>query len=126
MSSAGRAVIYDHSTLLVDDRENLKQFATTLGDLKRRGHPLVVFSTHQQGIDAKLAARGLPAPDLFVTRQEAKAAKGSPNWVRYAAGRLGLLPHNFFYVGDDEQDWRTAINSGVMYMHAKWAKPVPK
>jgi hypothetical protein len=125
MSQAQKAVIFDYSTLLVDDAGATAALATALTDLGRRGLRLIAFSTHNRDLNAELAARGLPRVDLLVTRSEVGAAKGSPRWIGHLCDTLGVPAHRLFYVGDDEQDWRTAINSGVMYLHATWAKAKP-
>jgi hypothetical protein len=120
-----KAVIYDYSTLLIDDPAHLEQLRATIGDLRERGVKLVSFSTHPRNMDAELRRRNLPQLDLFVTSKDVGAKKGSPVWLTYTAGRLGIATHRLFYVGDDELDWRTAINAGVMFVHAKWAGPKP-
>jgi phosphoribosylpyrophosphate synthetase len=122
-----KGTIFDHSTILVDSRD-AKLVATVralLENLKAAGLKLVIFSTNPQDIDTALNQRGFPPKDLFLTREDVGENKGSPAWVRMAAERLDAQPHDLLYVGDDERDWRSAINTATFYMHAGWTGPIP-
>lgn len=125
MSETLKAVIFDYSVLLKNEAQILDQIRTLLEKLRAFGLRIVVFSTHERDIDDDLRSRALPTPDLFLTKRQLGVNKGSPRWVEKAAERLSLRTHQFAYVGDDELDWRTAINTPVFYMHAGWSGPVP-
>src|SRR5262249_5246563 len=60
--------------------------------------------------------------DLFLTSEDVGAKKGSPQWITVGAERLGIAPRQLCYVGDDDLDWKTAINAGVLFLHASWSK----
>jgi hypothetical protein len=121
---AVKAVIFDHNTLIVpvENGELLGQLRKLVLGLKSLGLAIVVFSTHPYDIHGELVRRGLPAPDLFLTKEDVKKNKGSPVWIQVASQRLDLKPWEFFYVGSDEWDWRTAINAGVLSIYAAWSR----
>lgn len=128
MADRIEAVIFDHTTLVLPAGKADHQAASRdlIQRLKGVGLRIVVFSTHRTNISVELADRGLPAPDLYLTSEDVpdKKAKGSPVWVREAARRLRIAPHQCLYVGDDMLDWRTAISAATLYLHAGWAKPL--
>lgn len=122
-----KAVIFDHSTLCVEDETLLAKIGKLLAELRERDLKIVVFSTHEMDINAELEKRGLPGVDLFLTRLDVGAAKGSPEWVIKAAQLLGINKSQFLYIGDGMWDWLTAINTPIVYLHAGWvAGPDPK
>jgi hypothetical protein len=123
MSPTNKAVIFDYSTLLIANPAHLAELRAGLVSLKSRGVRVVAFSTHKRNLSAELVARRLPDVDLFLTKEDVGAAKGSPAWIDRTASTLGIERHKLFYIGDDALDWRTAINCGVMYLHAKWSVP---
>lgn len=127
MSHALKGVVFDHSTLLVEPRR--EKLLSALGGLLRQlrscGLKVAVLSTHPKDIDAELGARGLPDVDLFLSRSDVGANKGSPRWLRAAALGLGVETHELAYVGDDRLDWVSAINAATFYMHALWSKRQP-
>ena len=122
-----KGVIFDHSTILVDSRDArlVAAVRSLLENLKAAGLNLVIFSTHPQDIDTALKQRGFPTTDLFLTKRDVGENKGSPIWVRTAADRLGARTHELLYVGDDVLDWRNAINTATLYLHAGWVGPLP-
>src|SRR4051812_29781334 len=93
------AVIFDFSTLLVPGNPALPALKELLAHIKARGIRIVVFSTRAMDVDAQLAQVGLPAADLALFERDVGAPKGSPDWIREAAGRLGARPHQLLYVG---------------------------
>jgi len=122
MSAILKAVIFDHSTLLGSFKPQIDQELKGVMEwLKSLTVKIVVFSTHPQNINSKLVAKSFPMADLVLTRRDVGANKGSDAWVKKAASTLGLELNEFLYIGDDERDWRSAINAGVFYGHAKWA-----
>jgi hypothetical protein len=120
-------VIFDHSCILLSNPPPrlLKRLSTLLTQIKQQGLHFVVFSTHSQPINDKLAQLGLPPADLIITQAEAGKPKGSPQWIYETATRLGVQPYQLLMIGDDARDWRSAINSATIYIHAKWAGPLP-
>jgi hypothetical protein len=88
------------------------------------GVKIVVFSTHRIPIRERLQSHEYPAVDLYLdSSMLGGKKKGSKAWVARAESELGIPHHDMLYVGDDEQDWREAINTGTFPLHAKWAKP---
>ncbi len=126
MAARPKAVIFDHTTFLVDDANVTAQLRQLQNDLKKHGVKTVVFSTHPlRNFARQVADRGYPAVDLLLTRADVGISKGSPKWVDKAAERLDIPCHRFFYLGDDDLDWKTANNSGILYLHANWSKAMP-
>jgi hypothetical protein len=126
MAGQPKAAIFDHSTLLGQTPAVTAGLREVQNNLHALGVKTVVFSTHPiPNFAGRIAACGYPAVDLLLTRADVGVNKGSPQWVTEAAGRLGIPVHRFFYLGDDERDWRTAINSGILYLHAGWTGPLP-
>lgn len=124
-----RGVIFDHSTLLVNPRDErlLQELRNLMQKLRAFGLKVGVFSTHPKDIDAELRARELPEVDLFVTRPDLEArwpgrkvSKGSTVWLEWAAEAFETETFRLLYIGDDRQDWLTAINTATFYLHAGW------
>lgn len=124
-----QGVIFDHTTLLVNPRDEslLQELRGLLEQLRALGLKVGVFSTHTRDIDAELAARGLPEVDLFLTRLDLEArwpgrkvGKGSTKWLEWAAEEFETKTFRLLYIGDDRQDWLTAINTATFYLHAGW------
>ncbi|MER8096488.1 hypothetical protein [Streptomyces goshikiensis] len=82
------------------------------------------LSEHQR---QHLAALDYPDPDLLVDLSHIASGKrrGSPHWVDVVTQAFALERYELLYVGYTAMDWRTAINSGVMYQHAAWAARMP-
>ena len=51
--------------------------------------------------------------DIVVGGEDVKAAKPSPEGVRFALEHLGSAPQETFYIGDSPVDAETACNAGV-------------
>lgn len=90
--------------------------------LQARGHKVAVFATDPIPIQERLHQYGLPAVDLYLDSGVVGSKKGSKAWITEAVRRLGIPRHGMLYVGDDQQDWREAINTGTFPLHARWAK----
>jgi hypothetical protein len=121
-TARSKAVIFDYSTLLVDDEDTLECLRGLLDNLRALGVRIVSFSTHARHMNREMERRRLPPLDLFLTSADVGARKGSPTWITAAAESLGIEPCQTCYVGDDDLDWKTAINAGVMFLHANWSK----
>lgn len=121
-------VIFDHSSILLHnpDPNLLDEIKRLLGLIKSHRLTFTVFSTHAQPINERLATFGLPPADLIVTEVDVGKRKGSPEWIREAARKLGTEPYQLLMVGDDARDWRSAINAATVYIHAHWAEEMPE
>ncbi len=127
-----QGIIFDYSTLLVDPMNEglLQELRKLLEQLRAFGLKVGVFSTRPKDIDAELATRELPAIDLFLTRPDLEArwpgqkvGKGSPKWLEWAAEEFETETFRLLYIGDDRQDWLTAINTPTFYLRAGWGQP---
>ena len=116
-----KAVIFDHTTLLVDDPTRLAELRALLKTLETWGIVVIAFSTHSKHFDVAFHARNLPLPSLILTRDDVGKNKGSPSWVERVCHITGIDAHHMLYVGDDDLDYKTAINAGVMYLHVLWS-----
>jgi hypothetical protein len=122
-------VIFDYSCILLSNPSPtpklLGRIKGLLTQIKSQGLSFIVFSTHSQPINEKLARFGLPPADLIITQNDVGKAKGSPEWIYETARRLNIEPYQLLIIGDDARDWRSAINSATVYIHAKWATALP-
>jgi len=126
MANPAKAVIFDQSTVFLDSPEAVGEVRTLLCQLADLNVRRLVFSNNSIPNFAQRAEqRGYPPFEMLVTRADVGIPKGSPRWVEYASNRMGLPAHHFFSVGDDNHDWQTAINSGVLYAHAGWSRACP-
>lgn len=119
------AVVFDYSTILNKDEQTTNEIRLLLDELKALGLKIGIFSTYPININSELSRLNLPQVDLFLTRPDVGENKGNSKWFAVASQRLGVPLQSFLYVGDDELDWLTALQSGVVYLHATWAKVRP-
>lgn len=121
-------VIFDYSCLLLSQPapKLLARLQQLLTQIKSHGLKLIVFSTHPQDFNLKFDQMGLPRPDLIITEKDTGKRKGSPEWIYETARRFNVSQNNFLMVGDDSRDWRSAINTPTIYIHAKWAAALPQ
>jgi Haloacid dehalogenase-like hydrolase len=118
-----KCVIFDHTTVRLNNTKQalLTELNTLMEQLKDRDIKIVVLSTETLDINQEMMQRGLPAPDAFFCKNDIGANKGSPLWVEKPAQHFGIEIFEILYVGDDELDWRSAINAGAMFLLAMWA-----
>ena len=126
---AVRAVIFDYKTLLMQPRTSeALQAGSFLQWLRGRGLRWCLLtdplSADQQ---AAFLALGYLSPDVHISKADIPSGKnrGSPRWIDAVTARLGVARHELLYIGCTALDWRTAINSGVLYIHAGWAATMP-
>lgn len=125
-----RAVIFDYKALLAEPGTQLAIRISALLDLLRyHGLQICIFSTEPltTAQSCILAALGCSPVDHYISKSYIQSGKnrGSPDWVKAASQVIGIDSYEFLYIGTTILDWRTAINAGVFYMHASWAKPMP-
>ena len=127
---AVKAVIFDYKTLLMQPRTSeALQAGGFLQWLCGRGLRWCLFSTDpfSAGQQAAFSALGCLPPDVHIQKTDIPSGKnrGSPDWIDAVTARLGVARHELLYIGCTALDWRTAINSGVLYIHAGWAASMP-
>lgn len=130
MVMPAKAVIFDYKTLLLKPgNAAAAETAALLHSLAARGLQWCILSTDPLSPAQKerIQQLGYPAPSLLVDRSHIAGGKnrGSPAWIDAVTTALHLQRYELLYVGCTALDWRTAINSGVMYQHAAWAAPMP-
>jgi len=125
-----RVVIFDYKALLAQPGTAHAYSARAMLDwLHAQGIRWCIFSTdpfseHQQQWFTQL---GYPPASLRVDLSHIASGKrrGSPDWVDVVTQAFRLQRYELLYVGCTTLDWRTAINSGVLYLHANWAAAQP-
>ncbi|WP_182907560.1 hypothetical protein [Microbispora sp. H13382] len=127
---AVQAVIFDYKTLLMRPGTPQAQAARGMLEwLRDRGLRWCVFTTDpfSENYRQDFGQLGYPEPDLLVDLGHIASGKrrGSPDWVDTVTAAFELERRELLYVGCNVMDWRTAINSGVLYLHACWAGPMP-
>jgi hypothetical protein len=88
-------------------------------DLRAMGMRLAVAS-NRPGASLKLRRVGLAA-DLIIDRALVRVNKGSPAWVERALQEFGVERNELVWLGDTDNDMRSAVNGGVIYFHAGWS-----
>lgn len=118
-----RVVILDYKAIqgggVIEDKTQM------IKDLQARGLHLVLFTTDPTDAALALAKVGSPSVALHLSRDDVGVNRGSKRWVEEVCRRLDVSTEELFYIGTTVLDWRTAINSGVAYVHASWAGPQP-
>lgn len=122
-----KAVIFDYKALSIERSEIRSAMADATSRLRAQGLRICVFSTNESDRANQIDQWGLTPSDCWITQKDVAGGKnrGSPEWISAAAERLAVKSHEFLYIGTTALDWRTAINAGVMYAHAGWARPQP-
>lgn len=125
-----QGVIFDYKTLLLEaDAPKAAQASRMLWQLRERDLRWCLFTTDPLSNELKQRFEhlGYPEPDLLVDLTQIPSGKrrGSPDWIDVVTNALGIHRHQLLYVGCSTLDWRTAINSGVLYLHANWAARQP-
>jgi hypothetical protein len=125
-----KAVIFDYKTLLFTPGSQEARAAREVVEwLRAQGLLWCLFTTGPlpRPQVEQLQAIGYPGFNAHVSLKDIPSGKrrGSPDWVDVAAQKLGVKRNETLYIGSTSLDWRTAINAGVLYLHALWAAPVP-
>jgi hypothetical protein len=92
-----------------------------MADLRDMGMRLAVAS-NRPGASPKLRRAGLEA-DFVIDRALVHANKGSTVWVERALQEFGIEQNELVWLGDTDNDMRSAVNGGVIYFHAGWSVP---
>ena len=125
-----RAVIFDYKALLIRTHtSHSTQIRELLDWLHVRGVRPCIFSTDplSPAQSSQLGSLGCLPTDCYISRSDIPNQKnrGSPAWIDAASQTLHLARRELLYIGCTALDWRTAINSGVFYLHGLWACPIP-
>jgi hypothetical protein len=120
-----KAVVFDYKTLFSHQAAVTAEMQAVLWWAKGCGLRICILTTDAMDTNARCAQHGYPAPDLHVQQADIPGRKnrGSPAWIDVVTSGLAVANHDLLYVGSTSMDWRTAINSGVFYFHAKWCGP---
>lgn len=92
----------------------------TFAQLKKWGHPQIVFTgAHSRGAKILLKKAGL-APDLLVGGEVIGRPKPSADGIFYTANRLGIDPQQVIYIGDSPADQQAATAAGATSVAIRW------
>lgn len=121
------AVIFDYKTLTGLGPGDAAQAQDLLRGLAAQGIDWVLFSTEPLSGPRRAELVGYPPPAVHIQQADIASGKkrGSPDWIDAVTDQLDLARHELLYVGQTAMDWRTAINSGVLYLHALWSAQIP-
>jgi hypothetical protein len=120
-----KAIVFDYKTLFSRGTAVTAEMQATLRWAEDCGLRICILTTDAMDVSTLCAQHGYPEPDLHVQQADVPQRKnrGSHLWIDVVAAGLGVDNHDLLYVGSTSMDWRTAINSGVFYLHAKWCGP---
>jgi phosphoglycolate phosphatase len=94
--------------------------ADVLSALRKRGHPVAVFTgASSRAAEILLASAGLSA-DLVVGGDEVRSPKPAGDGLVLAASRLGVPASSLAYIGDAPNDLRAARAVGGLAAAAAW------
>ncbi|MEU8659046.1 phosphoribosyltransferase [Actinoplanes philippinensis] len=120
-----KAIVFDYKTLFSRDPTVIAEMQVVLRWAQDCGLRICILTTDPMDVGTSCTQHGYPAPDLHVQQADIPGRKnrGSPAWIDVVTSGLAVANHDLLYVGSTSMDWRTAINSGVFYFHAKWCGP---
>ncbi|WP_144120909.1 hypothetical protein [Catellatospora sichuanensis] len=123
-----KAIVFDYKTLFHRGTAVTTEMQAVLAWAKSCGLRICILTTDPMNVRELCAQHGYPAPDLHIKRADVPEQKnrGSHLWIDVVSSGLGVDNHDLLYVGSTKLDWRTAINSGVFYLHAKWLGSNPE
>ena len=126
-----KAIIFDHSVLRSLSDSNPSDLENLVRWLQSRSLHWVVLATQPENlkvVERILKKSQLPQPTLAISRQDipGRKPKGAPEWISVVSQRLSLETWRMVYIGDDDWDWKSALNGGCVYIHASWSKPLDK
>ncbi len=123
-----KAVVFDLSDTTIDATGNaVTGIREAFSAIRASGRKLAVASNvHTAVIKNALLSNSL-AVDLIVAPDVTGVKKGSPEVNRFIARTFGCELTELLYVGDnDKTDFPSCVNSGVLYLSARWANPSAK
>ena len=111
----------DAADLLARERADLVDVVPTPGALDlvatlvERGMPYAVVTSADDGLArTRLAAAGLPVPDVLVTADSVRRGKPDPEGYLMAAARLGVPPAACLVVEDTPAGVRAGLTAGAV------------
>jgi hypothetical protein len=117
-----KAVVLDLDGTLLDDNNNpVAGIPEMIAELKNLDLHIAIASNRPNS--APRVTRARLDPDLFMDRNSIGATKGSPTWVAKVTQEFQIENNELVWLGDTDNDMRSAINTKVMYFHAGWSVP---
>ncbi|ROO52742.1 hypothetical protein EDC02_7683 [Micromonospora sp. Llam0] len=123
-----KAIVFDYKTLFHRGPAVTAEMQVVLAWARDCGLRICILTTDPMNVKGLCIQHGYPEPDLHVQQADVPGRKnrGSHLWIDVVASGLGVENHRLLYVGGTRLDWRTAINSGVFFLHAQWLGPIPE
>ena len=116
--------IYDHLyesdvMYLTDSYPGITE---TLGEMKRRGLKLAVFSNKPHNVACEVVEKLFPKGtfDLYYGQRPEVERKPSPQGALLIAEELGVNPGECLYMGDTDVDMRTGKSAGMFTVGVLW------
>lgn len=122
-----QAVVFDYKAVFLTGRHTaLPGIADLLRWLETNEVNWVLLTNDPFDANHACDAAGLPRPALHLDRAQIPGGKnrGSGVWLETVSAHLDVPLNALLMIGTTEWDWRTGINAGVMYVHARWADSI--
>jgi hypothetical protein len=118
---AVKAVILDLDGTLINGTTPVAEVPEMMAALRDAGLRIAVASNREDG-RARLKRSGLNY-DLFLDKTNVGVGKGSPRWVDRVSEAFDVQRNELVWLGDGDNDMRSAVNGSVIYFHAAWSVP---
>ncbi|MDI3462120.1 MAG: hypothetical protein OJF50_000941 [Nitrospira sp.] len=118
---AVKAVILDLDGTLLNGVKPVPETPEMISAMQASGLKIAIASNKSDGA-ARAKDSGL-AHHLFLSRSSVGASKGSPKWVEKVTETFDIESNEVVWLGDSDNDMRSAVNGSVIYFHAGWSVP---
>jgi hypothetical protein len=123
-----KAVVFDLSdTTISSSGVAVEGIREAFAAIRASGRKLAVASNYSSASTRSALIRNSLDVDLIVGPDVTGVKKGSPEVNQFIARSFGCTLTELLYVGDnDKTDFPSCVNSGVLYLSARWANPNAK
>jgi predicted amidophosphoribosyltransferase len=117
-----RLVILDlDDTLIAPDGRPVEGIPEILRWLRAKELSIAIASNRDKAEGLRKIERSRLDYDLFVTRDETRTRKGSPEFILFPCRKLQVEVRESIYVGHSLYDAVTASHAKVLFLRASWA-----
>jgi soluble P-type ATPase len=118
-----RAAVLDlDGTLIGDDGRLADGVSGMLAELEGAGIRIAIASNRPSAMQ-RAAAAGIAYDLLLTYASVGNKKKGSPQWVAQACAEMEVRRQELIWLGDGDNDMRSAVNGKVAYFNAGWSAP---